>query len=91
MNRNCQTRLTIDEIRRNTEIQMTNEPLRTRAPFDIRVSGFIRHSTTGSWSQCTASTLWRLSMTLLFGVPVSAGQGRIKAGLRTDAFGKTAQ
>src|SRR5438132_9555429 len=61
--------MTNDEIRRNTEILMTNEPLHTRAPFDIRASDFfrhlsfvIRHSTTGSCSQCTARVKSRLSM-----------------------------
>ena len=69
MNRNSQTRITNDEIRRNAEILMTNEPLHTSAPFDIRASDFfrhlsfvIRHSTTGLWSQCTASKSWGLWM-----------------------------
>src|SRR5438093_56164 len=50
--------MTNDEIRRNTEILMTNEPLHTSAPFDIRASDFFRHlsivirHSTGSWSQC---------------------------------------
>src|SRR6266568_7621690 len=63
MNRNSQTRITNDEIQRNTEILMTNEPFHTSTPFDIRASDFFRHlsfvichSTTGSWSQGTAST-----------------------------------
>src|SRR6266536_633512 len=62
MNRNSQTRISNDEIRRNTEIRMTNGRLHTRAPFDIRASDFfrhlsfvIRHSTTGSWSQSTVT------------------------------------
>src|ERR1051325_10683144 len=41
--RNSQTRTTNDEIRRNTEIQKTNEPFHTRALFDIRASDFFRH------------------------------------------------
>ena len=71
MNRNSQTRITNDEIRRNTEILMTNEPLHTGAPFDIRASDFfrhlsfvIRHSTTGSWSQCIRKNESGLSMSL---------------------------
>ena len=42
MNRNSQTRITNDEIRRrNTEILTTNESLPTRAPFDIPGFGFL--------------------------------------------------
>ena len=59
MNLDSQTRMTHDEIRRNTEIRMTNGPLHTRGLFDIRASDFFRHlsfvichSTTGPRSQC---------------------------------------
>ena len=43
MNRDSQTRMTNDQIRRNTEILMTNGTLHTRALFDIRASDFFRH------------------------------------------------
>src|SRR5881394_2711460 len=36
--------MTNDEIRKNTEIRMTKEPLHTRAPFGIRDSDFFCHS-----------------------------------------------
>src|SRR5262245_27161053 len=56
--------MTNDDIRRNTEIRMTNRPLRTRGPFDIGASDFFRHwslvighSTTGSWSRWMAEAL----------------------------------
>ena len=56
-----QTRMTNDEIRRNTEIRMTNGH-GTPGLFDIRASDFfrhlsfvIRHSTTGSSPQCTVT------------------------------------
>src|SRR6185369_8085418 len=48
VNFDSQTRMTNDEIRRNTEIRTTNRPLDTRGLFDIR------HSTTDSRSQCIA-------------------------------------
>src|SRR5439155_19713197 len=69
MNRNSQTRITNDEIRRNTEILMTKKPLHTNEPFDIRVSDFfrhssfvIRHSTTGLYSQCAVARPTGLSI-----------------------------
>src|SRR6266498_5930467 len=37
----------------------------------------------GSWSQCMREGERRLSMKLPFGVPASAGPGRLKAGLQT--------
>src|SRR5436190_2311331 len=43
MNLDSQTRMTNDEIRRNTEIRMTNGQLHTRGLFDIPASDFFRH------------------------------------------------
>src|ERR1051326_7372161 len=43
MNPTSQSRMTNDEIRRNTEIRMTNGPLHSRAPFEIRASNSLRH------------------------------------------------
>ena len=83
MNRNFQIGMTNDEIRRKTEIRMTNEPLHPRAPLDIRASDFFRHwslvighSTTGSWSQCTAARPRGLPMNLRVRVPALAGPER---------------
>src|ERR1051325_8137384 len=68
MNRNPQTRMANDEIRRNTEIRMTNGTLHTRAPFDIRALDFLRHLSfvirhwrTGSWSRRQGARRRRLS------------------------------
>jgi hypothetical protein len=43
MNLDSQTRMTNDEILRNTEIRMTNGPLHTRGLLDLRASDFFRH------------------------------------------------
>ena len=42
----------------------------------------------GSWSQCTASNSWGLSMNRPFGVPALAGPNRLKAGLQTRGIPK---
>ena len=69
MNRGSQTRMTNTEIRSNTEIRMTIEPLRTRASFGLLASDFFRHrswvighSTTGSWSPRIRNSERGLSM-----------------------------
>jgi len=43
MNLDSQARMTNDEIRRNTEIRMTNGPLHAIELFDIRALDFFRH------------------------------------------------
>src|SRR6266581_4645865 len=82
--------MTKSEWRRNTETRRSNgTPTGLSRSFEFRDSGFLRHSSfhdlckSGSWSQCTASKSWRLSMNRP-GHRIAACLGR--AALKTHAL-----